>query len=120
MSEVKLHIAGLDDFFSQAREAAREIDAGDLRERPAAIGFESMELLLKVLTANRWQLLRRLKQSGKSSIRQLAVALGRDYRGVHADVHALIDAGLIARDGKGLVSVPWEKITAEMAIDIAA
>jgi predicted transcriptional regulator len=48
------------------------------------------------------------------------MALGRDYRGVHADVHALIAAGLIARDGKGLVSVPWDKITAEMAIDIAA
>ena len=120
MSEVKLQITGLDDFFSQARDVAREVDAGDLSERPAGIGFESMELLLKVLTANRWQLLRRLKQTGDSSIRQLAMALGRDYRGVHADVHALIAAGLIARDGKGLVSVPWDKITAEMAIDIAA
>jgi predicted transcriptional regulator len=49
----------------------------------------------------------------------LSQLLARDYRGVHADVTALIDAGLIERaDGK--ISVPWSRITAEMAVDIAA
>jgi predicted transcriptional regulator len=79
-----------------------------------------MELLLKVLTPNRWALLRRLRALGPSSIRALAHSLGRDYRGVHSDVAALREAGLIERRGDGKILVPWSRIIAEMSVDIAA
>src|SRR3546814_16053747 len=79
-----------------------------------------METPLKVLTPNRWVLLRRLRSQGPSSIRALARALDRDYRGVHADVSALVEAGLIERNERGAIFVPWSRITAEMALDIAA
>jgi predicted transcriptional regulator len=118
--EVKLLVSDSRQFFAAARQVAAEIDNGDLSERGSVIAFESMEVLLKVLTANRWQLLRALRQEGPTSIRRLSHLLGRDYRGVHADVHALLDVGLIARDGAGEIRVPWDKITAEMAIDLAA
>ena len=36
------------------------------------------------------------------SIRALAIALGRDYRRVHEDVAALVEAGLLDRDESGL------------------
>jgi hypothetical protein len=39
---------------------------------------------------------------------------------VHADVAVLIDAGLIERTEQGAIFVPWARITAEMALDIAA
>ncbi|SMF48870.1 hypothetical protein SAMN02982989_2591 [Xaviernesmea oryzae] len=120
MSEVKLHATGMDQFFESAVEAARRIDAGDLREQPADLAFESMDLLLKVLTPNRWRLLRALKASGSSSIRHLAQSLRRDYRGVHADVAALIEAGLIEKTPDNAIFVPWDRITAEMAITEAA
>lgn len=119
MSEVKIHIEGADDFFSGALEMAKSLDAGDRTAETASISFESMELLLKILTPNRWTLLRTLRANGPSSIRALSHLLARDYRGVHADVTTLIDAGLIERaDGK--ISVPWSRITAEMAVDAAA
>lgn len=118
--EVKLQISGLDRFFEEAHRVASGIDGGDFSERDSVIGFESMELLLKVLTANRWQLLRALRKEGRISIRRLSQVLGRDYRGVHADVHALLEAGLIERDAAGTIFVPWDKITAEMAFDLAA
>jgi len=57
---------------------------------------------------------------GPSSIRALAQTLGRDYRGVHSDVGVLVDAGLIERDDSGAISVPWSRVTAEMALDVAA
>ena len=79
-----------------------------------------MEGLLKVLTPNRWRLLGTLRQNGPCSIRALAKALERDYRGVHGDVTVLIDAGLVVRDDEGAVRVPWRRITAEMALDSAA
>lgn len=120
MSEVRLHVETADEFFRGALDMARRLDAGEREVRPASRSFESMELLLKVLSPNRWTLLRRLRGEGPCSIRALAISLGRDYRGVHADVTALLDAGLVERGADGKVSVPWSRITAEMAVDIAA
>jgi predicted transcriptional regulator len=120
MSEVKVHVEGLDAFAKRSLEVARRLDRGERKAHPAHISFETMEALLKVLTPGRWTLLRRLRADGPSSIRALSRALGRDYRGVHADVMALIEAGLVGRDEDGRVSVPWSRITAEMALDSAA
>jgi predicted transcriptional regulator len=120
MKEIKLHVAGLDALFSGTTLAAQAIDAGATGEAAATLAFETMETLLTVLTAGRWQLLRSLRRNGPTSIRHLAQLLKRDYRAVHRDVHALLAAGLIDRDTGGAISVPWERITAEMAMDLAA
>ena len=120
MNEVKLMVESLDQFFDGASTAARRIDRGDIKQQAAQISFESMELLLKVLTPNRWVLLRKLRAIGASSIRGLAHGLGRDYRGVHADVTALREVGRIERRADGKVLVPWSRIVAEMSVDIAA
>jgi predicted transcriptional regulator len=120
MNEVRLEVQTPDHFFADALEMAGRLDRGNTEPAAAHLAFERMEDLLRVLTANRWRLLRRLRSDGPSSIRALAKRLERDYRGVHADVTALIDAGLIERDPDGRISVPWTRITAEMAFDIAA
>lgn len=120
MKEVKLHVSTTDDFFADAAKAAAQVDAGDYSEQEAVIAFESMEVLLKTLTANRWRLLRTLRVTGPTSIRRLAQSLARDYRAVHADVIALINVGLIERAKTGEIKVPWDRITAEMAFDLAA
>jgi predicted transcriptional regulator len=120
MKEVTLHVRDIDAFFDDARELARRLDRGQDKSAPAKFAFASMEGLLKVLTANRWALLRALRRLGASSVRALAKNLSRDYRGVHADVALLIEAELIARDDRGLIYVPWSRIVAEMALGVAA
>jgi predicted transcriptional regulator len=120
MSEVKIHIETMDDFFSSAMKMAKRLGTGHRVPESASISFESMELLLKVLTPNRWILLRTLRANGPCSIRALSHLLKRDYRGVHADVTVLLDAGLIERSSEGKIAVPWSRITAEMAVDVAA
>lgn len=120
MNEVRLEVETLDRFLSGVLDMADRLDGGDTAPAAAHLAFERMEDLLKVLTANRWRLLRRLRSEGPTSIRSLARILERDYRGVHADVIALVDAGLVERDAAGRITVPWTRITAEMAFDIAA
>ena len=120
MREVKLHVETLDRFIDETMAMAERLDRGDRERQAAHIAFESMETFLKVLTPNRWALLRALRGRGPSSIRALAQTLGRDYRGVHADVGVLVDAGLIERDDSGAISVPWSRVSAEMALDVAA
>jgi predicted transcriptional regulator len=120
MSEITLHVTDSQTFFSEVRTLAAALDRGERTPAVPRIGFEGAETLLRVLTPNRWQLLRRLRSSGPGSIRALAGSLGRDYRGVHADVTALLDLGLIVRDEAGKISVPWSRITAELKLEDAA
>ena len=58
--------------------------------------------LARVLTGKRLELLRYLHRHPARSIAELARALGRDYKQVHADVQALAAAGLIDRTPGGL------------------
>jgi predicted transcriptional regulator len=82
--------------------------------------YANPDELFAVLSPNRWGLLRCLRNLGPSSIRALSKVLGRDYRGVHADVTALLAAGLIVKDDSGKVLVPWAKVVAEMNFEAAA
>jgi predicted transcriptional regulator len=120
MREVTLRVEDLDSFFEDALAMGRRLDEGANKAGVAKLAFESMAGLLKLLTANRWTLMATLRKLGPVSIPALAKALARDYRGVHADVALLTDAGLIVRDEHGKVSVPWSRITAEMDFGAAA
>lgn len=86
--------------------ARRFIEAWHRSERGEAVAehhlsFESWEGLARVLTGRRLELLRHLRRHAASSIAELARALGRDYKRVHADVEALAAAGLIERTPAG-------------------
>ena len=120
MSEVKIRVEDIDAFAAGSMEMARRLDTGGRRKQASVIAFETVEQMLRALTPGRWALLRRLRAEGPSSIRGLAGLLARDYRGVHADVMALMAAGLVVRGEDGKVSVPWSRISAEMVLDAAA
>lgn len=52
--------------------------------KSARISFASPDLLWKVLTAKRWELLKALCGAGPVSIRESARRVGRDVKAVHA------------------------------------
>ena len=65
--------------------------------RAARIGFATPELLWQVLTAKRWELLKALCGAGPISIREAARRVERDVKAVHADITALLQAGVLDR-----------------------
>jgi predicted transcriptional regulator len=74
-------------------EFARAWKAGK-QQKSARISFATPELLWKVLTAKRWELLKALCGAGSVSIREAARRVERDVKAVHGDVVALLNAGL--------------------------
>jgi predicted transcriptional regulator len=98
--------------FSQAWKTGRQ-------QKPARISFASPELLWKVLTAKRWELLKALCGAGPVSIREAARRVERDVKGVHGDVIALIEAGLLNRTKKSGVEFPYEAIKVEFFLQAA-
>jgi predicted transcriptional regulator len=66
------------------------------------VGFADFADFARIMTPRRLELLRHVHRRPARSIRALALALGRDYRRVHEDVAALVEAGLLDRDDAGL------------------
>ena len=83
------------------------------------ISFASPELLWKVLTAKRWELLKALCGAGPVSIREAARRVSRDVKGVHGDVTALLEAGLLNRTESGAIEFPYEAIKVEFLLQAA-
>ncbi len=87
--------------------------------KTARISFASPELLWKVLTAKRWELLKSLCGAGPVSIREAARRVGRDVKAVHGDVTALLNAGVLERSEDGLIVFPYESVKVEFLLEAA-
>jgi len=87
--------------------------------KAARISFASPELLWRVLTVKRWELLKALCGAGPVSIREAARRVGRDVKAVHGDVAALLKAGVLERvEGRGIV-FPFEAVKVEFMLKAA-
>jgi len=89
-------------------------------EKSARISFASPDLLWKVLTAKRWELLKTLCGAGPVSIREAARRVGRDVKAVHGDVTALLKAGVLDRAAGGGVVFPYEAVKVEFLLRAAS
>ncbi len=102
---VSVHLGeSLDTVGARFVSAWHRAEQGLLRADSAEmhLGFATWEQMVRVLSPKRLQLLRHLHAHPARNVRQLAAALGRDYRRVHDDVQALETAGLLERDADGL------------------
>jgi len=88
-------------------------------QKSARISFATPELLWKVLTAKRWELLKTLCGAGPVSIREAARRVGRDVKAVHGDVTALLNAGVLSRAKGGGVVFPFEAVKVEFLLQAA-
>lgn len=114
MTTLQIHIGV--DLQAEAvaiKDAIRRHEAGET-VREQHITFESFEGMTRILTPKRLEILRHLHRHPAASIRALAGALGRDYRNVHLDVTALIEAGLI--DDQDGLRVEYNDVEMKMAL----
>jgi predicted transcriptional regulator len=86
-------------------------------EKAARISFASPELLWKVLSVRRWEILKAMCAVGPLSIREVARRVERDVKAVHGDVVGLIEAGLLQRTDSGGVEFPFDAIKVKFLIE---
>ena len=83
------------------------------------ISFESPELLFKVLSGKRWELLNMMTGAGAMSIREAARRVERDVKAVHGDVTALLNTGLLSKTDDGLIVFPFDAIHVDFMLKAA-
>ena len=114
MNTVTLSVASAEDASRRARAAF------DGKAQGAHISFASAELLWKVLTAKRWELLKAMTGEGGMTIREAARRVGRDVKAVHGDIRALLDAGVLDRTDDGRVIFPYDAVHVDFTLTKAA
>jgi predicted transcriptional regulator len=80
MNTVTLGVSSIDDVKERLAAAFRDEPQGQ------RISFASVDLLWKVISPKRWDIIRAMTGQGPLAIREVARRLGRDVKGVHGDV----------------------------------
>jgi predicted transcriptional regulator len=116
MNTVTIGVASLAD------TEARFIAAYKGEPQEPRIDFGSFEALHRVITPKRWDILRAMAGQGPMTMREIARRVDRDFKGVHTDIHALIDAGLLDRQIIGTESgvlFPYDAIHLDVTMAAA-
>lgn len=113
MKTVTLQVAKLDEVKRRTQEAFNG------KKQGSRISFATPELLFRLLTAKRWQLIRALTGAGPLTIREASRRVNRDVKAVHGDVHALLNAGVLQKTAKGLVVFPYDAIRVDVMLRAA-
>jgi predicted transcriptional regulator len=100
---LEVHIGdAIEDTSRRFIDAWHRLESGKRARERRHLSFRSLESLLSLLTAKRWELLKYVHSHSVRSVRALSVRLKRDCRRVHDDVEDLAAAGLLERDSRGL------------------
>jgi len=83
------------------------------------IDFASVELMFRVLTEKRWELIRAMAGQGPMSIREAARCVDRDVKAVHGDVQALLKAGVLWKTEEGKIEFPFDAIHIDTIVKAA-
>jgi len=113
MKTVTLQVTRLEDVKRRARDAFKG------KKQGSRISFATPELLFRLLTSKRWELIRALTGAGAVTIREAARRVNRDVKAVHGDVHALLNAGVFQKTASGLVIFPFDAIRVDMVLSAA-
>ena len=113
MKTVTLQVAKLDEVKRRARGAFKG------KKQGSRISFATPELLFRVLTTKRWELIRALTGAGPLTIRETARRVDRDVKAVHGDVHALLRAGVLRKTDENLIAFPFDAIHVDVMLRAA-
>lgn len=115
MTTLRIRIESVEEVGRSVAAAMR----GGRPEAEAGLSFPSYETMHRILSPKRLEIVKAMVGVGVVSIRQLARSVDRDFKGVHSDVTALVNAGVIDRVDGGII-FPYEAIHVEFDVPAAA
>jgi predicted transcriptional regulator len=113
MKTVTLQVATLEEVKRRTQDAFKG------KKQGARISFATPELLFRLMTAKRWELIRAMTGAGPLTIREVARRLNRDVKAVHSDVHVLLNAGVLHKTQEGLIVFPFDAIRVDVVLRAA-
>jgi predicted transcriptional regulator len=113
MTTVTIGISSVEDTKARMRRAFQG------KKQGAFISFATPELLWKVITPKRWEVLRAMTGAGPVAIREVARRVDRDVKSVHGDIQALLKAGVLDRADDGRIVFPYDEVHVDFVLRAA-
>ena len=104
---------------SREKLGRRFVRAFDGESQGSFISFETPELLFKVISGKRWELLKIMTGAGPMTIREAARRMERDVKAVHSDVQALLQVGILHKTDKGQIVFPFDAVHVDFLLRAA-
>lgn len=101
---------------ARASAAMKAVKQGKSAKPYFGVGFDDVGEMFSVFTPKRWELIGALRESGATTIADLARQLKRDYKNVYNDCERLIEWMAIEKDENGLVYAPYSEIVVDMIL----
>ena len=116
MNTVVVEVRSLEDSHREIRQLLAS-GKGDPTPR---ISFVSWDLMHKILAPNRIAIIRAMTGAGPLSNLEVARRVGREFKGVHTDVTALIHNGIVEKSEDGKIVFPYDDIHFDFRLSSAA
>lgn len=113
MSKVTIGVSSYQEMENRARRAFKGEKVGSF------ITFDSLELMWKVLSPKRWEIVRAMTGAGPVGIREIARRVERDVKSVHGDIQALLKNGVIRKTDDGQIEFPYDEIHVDFVVRAA-
>lgn len=121
MNRIDIRVGAAQEALQGFLEIWNRAERGErLPEAVPELLFQNEAEMRAAMTERRIELLRHVAQHAGLNIRQLAAALGRDYKNVHGDVTALLDWGLLEKDPQGKLVAPYDEVVLHVPLRKAA
>jgi predicted transcriptional regulator len=114
MKIVTIEVATVEQVSQRMKEAFRGKRQGEF------ISFVSVELLCKVLTPQRWEMIQKMAGKGPMTLRGVARLVGKDVKTTHGNVHALLRNGVLKKDEDGKIFFPYDAIHVDFMLTAEA
>lgn len=118
MKRIEIEVLKPNDALAAFAQTWRHAARG--KASAARLVFGSLGALFSAITQKRLELVRYAAAHKGLNTRKLSLALGRNYKNVHTDVAVLADLGLLTKDSRGNISVPFDEIVIRAGIREAA
>ena len=101
---------------ARATAAMKAAKQGKPAQPYFGVGFDEVGEMFAVFTPKRWELIGALRESGATTIAELARQLKRDYKNVYNDCERLIEWMAIEKDENGLIFAPYSEIVVDLKL----
>ncbi len=106
---IEIHVGkGFDEVAKRVTNAWHRAESGE-NVNEVHVSFVNWDLLSRVMTTRRYELLRHVHEHPAKNVAALAREMRRDYKRVYEDVHILENAGLISRES-GMLRADYDRI----------
>ncbi len=101
-----------------SREAVKNrfLNAFEVTAQGPHITFESAELLFRILTQRRWNIVSSITGKGPVSNAEIARRGRRDVQAVDRDVRALFNAGIVELTNDGSIVFPYAAVHVDFVL----